>query len=176
MNSPASSFRGPDLRSISFDLPTPSTWIVLNHVNEHERRFEPGDDSVSYLCFKYRCKKRGDASKIAFVRIYQQVPHIGTEFEDSVTRARQAMTWTPPELVAYKTLTEKRSTVTPHLVGYLEEKQDSSASVPGGFLVSVAWEQVPGVQLGNNRGENIFWDMSRDQRDIIRKAFKKTYG
>jgi hypothetical protein len=38
------------------------------------------------------------------VRIYKQLPHLGTEFGDHATRANQARAWTPPELVAYKTL------------------------------------------------------------------------
>lgn len=78
-------------------------------------------------------------------------PHLGTEFDDYTTRAKQARAWTPPELVAYKTLTDKQSKVTPRLLGYREEEQESSALVPG-VLVSFAWEQVPGVQLGDTSG------------------------
>ncbi|CAI7630560.1 unnamed protein product [Penicillium glandicola] len=140
-------FQGPELHNIVFD-PTPSTWIILEHVNEHEHRKNPDHSSVSYASVKYRCRKYDDASKIA--------------------------AWTPPELVAYKTLTDKQSKVTPQLLGYREEKQASSALMPGGFLVSFVWEQVPGVQLGNSLGAKVFWGMSDDQRHIIREAFKKT--
>ncbi|KAJ5522201.1 hypothetical protein N7527_006316 [Penicillium freii] len=157
MTSQHSWFRGPEPRSI----------IVLKRVNEHEHRKDPEHSAVSYASVKYQCKKHGDASKIAFVRIYKQLPHLGTEFDDYATRAKQARAWTPPELVAYKTLTNKQSKVTPRLLGYREEEQESSALVPAGFLVSFAWEQVPGVQLGD-----IFWDMSDDQRHNIREAFK----
>ncbi|KAJ6146208.1 hypothetical protein N7497_008190 [Penicillium chrysogenum] len=101
-----------------------------------------------------------------------QLPPLGTEFGDHATRANQARAWTPPELVAYKTLTDKQSKVTPRLLGYKEEKQDSSAIVPAGFLVSFAWEQVPGVQLGDSLGGKVFWGMSDHQRHIIREAFK----
>ncbi|KAJ5575726.1 hypothetical protein N7535_002652 [Penicillium sp. DV-2018c] len=147
MTSQHSWFRGPEPRSIVFDAPTPSTWIVLKRVNEHEHRKHPHHSAVSYASVKYQCKKHGDASKIAF----------GVD---------------SPELVAYKTLTDKQSTVTPRLLGYKEEEQDSSALVPGGFLISFAWEQVPGVQLGDSLGAKVFWDMSPDQRRSIREAFK----
>ncbi|KAJ5448467.1 hypothetical protein N7445_003288 [Penicillium cf. griseofulvum] len=161
MASPHPWFRGPDLHSIVFDAPAPSTWIVLERVNEHEHRKDPDHSAISYASVKYRCKKRGDTSKIAFVRIYKQIPHLGTEFDDYTTRAKQARAWTPPELVAYKTLTDKK-----------EEEQESSALVPSGFLVSFAWEQVPGVQLGDSLGGKVFWDMNDNQRHIIREAFK----
>ncbi|KAJ5248133.1 hypothetical protein N7524_012093 [Penicillium chrysogenum] len=172
MTSQHSRFVGAELYSISFDAPTPSTWIVIERVNEHEHRKDPDHSAVSYASVKYRCKKDGDASKNAFVRIYKQLPHLGTEFGDHATRANQARAWTPPELVAYKTLTDKQSKVTPSLLGYKEEKQDSSAIVPAGFLVSFAWEQVPGVQLGDSLGGKVFWGMSDHQRHIIREAFK----
>ena len=172
MTSQHSWFLGPEPRSIVFDAPTPSTWIVLKRVNEHEHRKDPDHSAVSFASVKYQCKNHGDASKIAFVRIYKQLPHLGTEFDDYATRARQARVWTPPELVAYKTLTDKQSKVTPRLLGYREEEQESSALVPAGFLVSFAWEQVPGVQLGDSLGAKVFWDMSSDQRHIIREAFK----
>ncbi|KAJ5788966.1 uncharacterized protein N7518_005977 [Penicillium psychrosexuale] len=155
MTSQHSWFRGPELRSIVFDTP-PSTWIVLKRVNEHEHRKDPDHSAVSY----------------ASVKIYKQLPHLGTEFDDYATRARQARAWTPPELVAYKTLTDKQSEVTPRLLGYREEEQESSALVPAGFLVSFAWEQVPGIQLGDSLGAKVFWDMTVDQRHNIREAFK----
>ncbi|CDM38273.1 unnamed protein product [Penicillium roqueforti FM164] len=117
MTSQHSWFRGPELRSI--------------------HRKNPDHSAISYASVKYQCNKHGDASKIAFVRIYKQLPHLGTEFDDYTTRARQARAWTPPELVAYKTLTDKQSEVTPRLLGYREEEQESSALVPAGFLVSL---------------------------------------
>lgn len=172
MTSQHSGFQSPELHSIVFDAPAPSTWIVLERVNEHEHRKDPDHSAVSYTSVKYRCKKHGDDGKIAFVRIYRQIPHLGTEFYDHATRAKQARAWTPPELVAYKTLTDRQSSVTPRLLGYREEEQESSALIPSGFLVSFAWEQVPGVQLGDNLGGKVFWEMSDDQRHIIREAFK----
>ncbi|KAJ5895330.1 hypothetical protein N7495_007021 [Penicillium taxi] len=173
-------FRGPEIHSIIFDDPEPSTWIVLERLNEHENREDPerahikhpDHCTVSYASIKYRCKKQGDASKIAFVRMYKQIPHLGTEFDDHTTRAKQARAWSPPELIAYKTLTDKQSKFTHHLLGYREEEQESSALVSSGFLVSFAWEQVPGVQLGDSLGGKVFWDMSDDQRHTIRETFK----
>ncbi|KAJ5968591.1 hypothetical protein N7501_004839 [Penicillium viridicatum] len=172
MTSQNSCFQSPELHNIVFDAPAPSTWNVLKRVNQHEHRKDPGHSAVSYASVKYRCKKHGDDSKIAFVRTYRQIPHLGTEFDDYTTLAKQARVWTPPELVAYKTLTDRQSSVTPRLLGYREEEKESSALIPSGFLVSFAWEQVPGVQLGDNLGGKDFWDMSDDQRHIIREAFK----
>ena len=90
MTSQHSWFQSPELHSIVFDAPAPSTWIVLERVNEHEHRNDPNHSAVSYTSVKYRCKKHGDDSKIAFVRMYRQIPHLGTEFYDHATRAKQA--------------------------------------------------------------------------------------
>lgn len=68
-----------------------------------------------------------------------QIPYFGTEIDDKVTRARQAAPkWMPPELIAYKGLMDKKSDVTPRLLGWRREQQDESGLVPGGFLVSLA--------------------------------------
>ncbi|KAJ5479931.1 hypothetical protein N7530_005440 [Penicillium desertorum] len=141
MASPYPWFRGPELHSIVFDAPAPSTWIVLERVNEHEHREDPDHSAISYASVKYRCKKHGDASKIAFVRICKQIPHLNTEFDDYATRAKQARAWTPPELAVE---------CHPRLLGYREESKRAPLLYPPGFLVSFAWEQVPGVQLGAN--------------------------
>ncbi|KAJ5889039.1 hypothetical protein N7495_009080, partial [Penicillium taxi] len=79
----------PELRSIVFDAPEPSTWIVLERVNEHEHQRTPNTLLLS---------------PIPLLR----------------TGARNT---TPPELVVYKTLTDKQSRVTPRLLRYREEKQ-----------------------------------------------------
>ena len=87
-----------------------------------------------------------------------QVPCINTEFEDPATRASQAVQFKPRELRAYQILTKAKdkdkdgTQIAPQLLGYKEDRQDSSGLVPGGLLTWVAWEVLPGKQLGD-----LFW-------------------
>ncbi|CAG8155931.1 unnamed protein product [Penicillium nalgiovense] len=53
MASPHPWFRGPEFHSIVFDAPTPSIWIVLERVNEHEHRKEPDHSAISYAYNRY---------------------------------------------------------------------------------------------------------------------------
>ncbi|OQD62821.1 hypothetical protein PENPOL_c011G04336 [Penicillium polonicum] len=103
-----------------------------------------------------------------------QIPNFGTEIDDQATRAQQAApTWMPLELIAYKGLTDNQSDVTPRLIGWRKE-QDASGLVPGGFLVSLAWEEVPGTHLGDQLGSDAFWNLDEDERNRVRDAFKVT--
>lgn len=104
------------------------------------------------------------------IRVCVQVPHCGTEMEDPATRARQAIEYTPRELIAYKTFTQNGSTITPQLLGYTETRQDSLGLVPGGFLTWFAWSIVPGIRLGDFTGATKFWELEAEERDRIRLA------
>ncbi|OOQ90521.1 hypothetical protein PEBR_04313 [Penicillium brasilianum] len=107
------------------------------------------------------------------MRIYVQVPHRKTEMDDAVTRSRQAIKYGPPELIAYRDLTEKGSSDTPKLLGYKIGKQDRSGLVPGGFITWLVWEIVPGLRLGDGNGADPFWALERGERNQVRSAFQK---
>lgn len=176
MASDRSWFRGPPLDTISFDLPVPSKWKVIEKMNELASQIDDeGDEAVSWACIKYHCKNSNDKTQIAYIRIWMQIPYFGTEIDDQDTRARQAAPkWMPPELIAYKELMDKKSDITPRLLGWRREQQDESGLVPGGFLVSLAWEKVPGMQLGDQFGSDGFWNLDEDERNSVRDAFKVT--
>ncbi|KAH8426468.1 uncharacterized protein LDX57_004205 [Aspergillus melleus] len=167
-------FRGPQPQTISFELPSPSRWRVLEKVNELEAQMDEYSGVCSYACIKYRCQILGDRTQTSYVRIYKQIYHFGTEADDPATRARQAVDWIPPELRACKKMTDKGSTVTPRLLGWRRDKQYRTGLVPGGFIVSLAWEELPGIQLGDDYGADRFWELEREERDRVRKAFKNT--
>ncbi|OQE10104.1 hypothetical protein PENFLA_c093G07795 [Penicillium flavigenum] len=117
----------------------------------------------------YRCQNWNHKAQTAYIRIWKQIPHLETEIDDPDIRARQAKPkWIPQELIAYKELTDKNSGVTPRLLGWSREQQDGSGLVPGGFLVSLAWEEVPGTQLGDQLGSEAFWKLGQDERKRVR--------
>ncbi|KAF9249887.1 hypothetical protein DTO013E5_8696 [Penicillium roqueforti] len=110
MTSQHSWFRGPELRSIVFDAGLSSSALTNT-----------------------------STEKIPTTPLSPMPPSStsATNTEMLAKSRSQARAWTPPELVAYKTLTDKQSEVTPRLLGYREEEQESSALVPAGFLVSL---------------------------------------
>ncbi|KAJ5445224.1 hypothetical protein N7491_001306 [Penicillium cf. griseofulvum] len=63
----------------------------------------------------------------------------------------QPTTYNPPELIAYRDLTEKGSSDIPKLLGYKTDKQDRSGLVPGGFIIWLVWEIVPGLSASGIR-------------------------
>lgn len=109
------------------------------------------------------------------MRVYVQVPHTGYEGADKATRAREAIEFTPPELKAYKSLTDKGSQNTPPLLAYELGTQGSSDIVPNGHITWIVWKKVPGKRLGDFRSAFVYWNMDRDERDRIREAFLREF-
>lgn len=71
---------------------------------------------------------------------------------------------------AYTMLTEKGCASTPQLLQVKQEKQEPTDMVPGGQVVYLLVEKLPGKQLGSE-----FWELYQDKRDAIRRAFKTAW-
>lgn len=105
----------------------------------------------------------------AEMRVYLQVPAVGTENDLPEIRAQQATTFDPPELQAYKALSSDHwvSTFTPALLGYEQGVQGEQGLVPGGFYTIIVWEHVPGTPLGTgcwNDNNCLYWSFPREKR------------
>lgn len=161
---------------LTIDQPVPSQWEIVKKLNEYDLQLSEEHHRLglrlSLATTKLLCRDPKDHTKQAFMRISLQVPYRGTEMDDTDTRAKQATTLTPQELIAYQELTEK-SMSTPKLLGYRTTTQDSSGVVPGGFVVWLVWEMVPGLRLGSKDGSDVFWDLAYAEREEIRVSFVK---
>ncbi|PWY77338.1 hypothetical protein BO70DRAFT_63892 [Aspergillus heteromorphus CBS 117.55] len=106
-----------------------------------------------------------------------QIPLSGTEVEPSSDRAQQACSFIPDELMALKAMIECGSETqnTPRLLDYKEEKQDDTGLVPGGFIIWIVWEIVPGIRLGNEIGADEFWNLELDERRVIQRMLPGEY-
>jgi hypothetical protein len=93
--------------------------------------------------------------------------------DDADTRGQQATVYTPPELTALLDLTRKRSSNTPKLFGYKIGTQDRLGLVPGGLIVWLVWEIVPGLRLGDSDGADSFWGLESSEREQVRSVFIK---
>ncbi|KAJ5492654.1 hypothetical protein N7539_001400 [Penicillium diatomitis] len=147
---------------------------ILENLSEHdyqvniEENKESGRRSLASA--KYLCSDPKSRTRKALMRIYAQVPHGKTEMHDTATRSQQATTFEPLELIAYRDLTERGSSETPGLLGYKTGKQDRSGLVPGGFMIWLVWEIVPGLRLGDGNGADAFWALESDERERVRMA------
>lgn len=155
----------------------PETWVITAKLEEYslrmyqkdiEEKLGPGFAFAKYLCFR-----KGDQSrKQEFMRIYQQIPTVETEYGRFETRAEQAVPPIDlPELKAFVELTMHSCPVVPRLLGYQEGTQGKDGRVPGGFLVSVVWEKVPGEPLS----QEYFWSLEFEHREAIRQEFRRVY-
>ncbi|OOQ87318.1 hypothetical protein PEBR_17817 [Penicillium brasilianum] len=158
---------------ISLDQPVPSRWKVIEKLSENDGQLTEAEyrrgERLSYATTQLLCCDPRHTKHLAFMRIYLQVPYSGSETEDADTRAKQAITHIPRELLAYQDLTTQDLGFTPKLLGYKISTQDKSGFVPGGFAVWLVWEKVPGVRLS----ENEFWALQHPEREEIRQYFVK---
>lgn len=157
----------------------PRDWIIINKLDEESRPITQSDFASgmgpAFTAGKYLCRpSAGNENKLAFMRIYKQIPLDGTRLDSSSVRKAQASNLHDHghvELDALKHLTESGCTVTPRLLGYQIGKQDANDLVPGGYILHLVWERVPGDPLDIDE----FWSLPYDKREFIRDKFKKAY-
>lgn len=102
------------------------------------------------------------------------IPWRGTATKPAHVRAKQAeansTSGTIREIKALQCLTDADCSFTPALYGLKQEVQNSSMWVPGGHIVYILMEKLPGINLSN-----FFHDLDRKERDQCREAFKKAW-
>lgn len=164
---------------ITLKHPDLSRWKILEKLHEHDRQLPESEvhnkdyskEPPSYASILLLCRNADDRAKEAFMRIYAQVPWTNSEMDDPQTRGEQAMkNFEPQELIAYQALLKAGAPNAPKLLGWKTSHQDRSGLVPGGFTVTLAWEKVPGLRLGDHTGAHTFWSLPDKEKDLIRKA------
>lgn len=121
---------------------------------------------------RFLCHLKEDPAKKAFMRIYQQIPIMGTKLSKLYVRAQQAAPPDPyPELDALKLLKKLHCDAVPALLGYHQGKQEADDFVPGGHITYIVWDKVPGDSLTKEK----FWSLDRLSRDAIRAEFRIAY-
>jgi hypothetical protein len=172
-------------KTITFEQPEHTAWIItakLSQQNSQLEEFdvEPGLPSWAFATFLVRNPATGQE---AYMRVYQQVPHLGTEFFPVDERAKQATPSYHREVHALKAFHEQKSTITPALLAIKEDVQDSQGFVPGGYVIHIVFQRVPGVRLADDRilpgwrdsPHAFFAKFSDLEREQIRMWFDKEY-
>ncbi|CAG8059037.1 unnamed protein product [Penicillium nalgiovense] len=117
------------------------------------------------------------------MRVYMQVPHPSTEFEPREVRRRQAALCPHHEVNALKCFHQEHATMTPAVLGIREKLQGDYDVVPGGYIVYMVFQHVPGFRLADDQGAPVpgyplhtfFRKFEREERDKIRDEFDKNY-
>ena len=100
----------------------PKTWEIIEKIEEDivtqsEQNFIDGR-GPAYIAGKFLCRPSGAQGPLKFLRIYQQIPWLGTELRKASVRAAQATgPFEPPELQALKHFKQQGCKVVPELLG-----------------------------------------------------------
>jgi hypothetical protein len=168
-----------------FQSPQSITWTIEDKVSQHTRQREapqPGEPGFKPSSAEATFHVRRDSNgQIAFMRVHMQVPHPGTEYEDIEDRRLQASLCPHTEVQALMDFHNANATMTPALLGIKEEFQGSDGCVPGGYIVFIVFEKVPGIRLADDQSapypgfplHTFFRRFERKERNAIREQFDK---
>ncbi|CAL5866920.1 uncharacterized protein PFLUO_LOCUS1132 [Penicillium psychrofluorescens] len=159
---------------VDFKQPEHYTWRIAERLGEdctQADKTETDGGAKSGATGLFLCENILDTFQRVHMRIYMQVPLIGTEFDPPFKRAEQAIHGTPQEAAAFLKFYDEGSTITLALLRYKNTTQDDNMSVPGGFLIFLVWEIVPGLRLGNRVSRKQFFNLDQAERNLIRETF-----
>ncbi|KAL4950203.1 hypothetical protein BDW69DRAFT_187577 [Aspergillus filifer] len=161
--------------------PNGSEWRIAKKLSERAISSQPlayelGEDtSEAQAVFQVQQVHGPCVGEKAMLKVRMQIPE---GFEDNVSsdpevRAQYASetpsAWTIQEFQTLSWLTQRGCSVTPRLLHTMNLGQDDDTMpVPGGWLVCMLMEMVPGVPMTE------FCYYNRAQRDKIRQAFLRS--
>lgn len=158
-------------------------WTIeakLSQENDQRGEEDIGDGcQISHAVATFRVYNQQNGIR-ALMRVYLQVPLIGTEFDPPSDRARQASRTKFNEITATEAFIRHQSTVTPQVFAIDEGIQDDQCPVPGGYIARLVFAKVPGVRLGENHLiptpdclTDFFQKFDPAERDMIREVFSE---
>ena len=169
-------------KELIFSWPKPTAWITTTKLFEDFSRFtvrqvespHVGGWKLSFAVTLFTCRSVSNPEQEAFVKVYKQVPHVGTEFDSHQARRAQAGEKTHADIDAYKRFMEAQASYLPVCLGHKVERQDYSDCVPGGGCISITSRSArcPACLCLN---EELFWSFNDTKREAICKAFLCAY-
>jgi hypothetical protein len=152
------------------------TWVIDKKLSERSQSMTQQDVTdglgLPFAAAKFLCHRKEYPSKKAFMRIYLQIPIIGTQYQSPQIRRKQAAKPQPHvELTTLKALKKLECDIVPDLLAYQEGKQGEDSIVPGGYITYVVWDKVPGEPLSVEE----FWGLDLESRQAIRGKFREAF-
>lgn len=126
---------------------------------------------LSFSVALFLCRNTSHPEQEAFVKVYKQVPHSGTEFDSHAVRKAQAGKRMHPDIVAYKLFMQKKARYLPICLGEKLEFQDDYDVVPQGYIRYVVYSKLPGIRLD----KTLYRSLDDAQCEAIRNAFLSVY-
>ena len=104
-------------KELIFSWPKPTAWITTTKLFEDFSRFtvrqvespHVGGWKLSFAVTLFTCRSVSNPEQEAFVKVYKQVPHVGTEFDSHQARRAQAGEQTHADIDAYKRFMEAQA-------------------------------------------------------------------
>ncbi|RLL97786.1 hypothetical protein CFD26_106189 [Aspergillus turcosus] len=161
---------------VTLDSPSHQTWVIDKKLSERREWMTQQEVTdglgLPFAAAKFLCHRKENPSKKAFMRIYLQIPVIGTIYQSPQIRRKEAAQPQPHrELTTLKALKELECDVVPDLLAYQEGEQGEDSIVPGGYITYVVWDKVPGEPLDAEE----FWKLDLGSRQAIRDKFREAY-
>ncbi|CAK41072.1 uncharacterized protein An12g02300 [Aspergillus niger] len=167
-----------DYIGLELAFPGGSTWKIERKIKEAENLHTQGEYEIwkctSQARATFVCSKvAGNGPPTALIKIHMQIPFFKTATEEPSERAKQADPEIPhlasSEVKALTILTESKCSSSPYLIDSMH-RQQTDGWVPGGYIHYNAMEMLPGVTVCDH-----YDGMERQERDELRKAFKKAW-
>lgn len=170
-----------------FQVPTATQWKIDDKLSQGQNQREKADSrhpasNPSSAATTFRVQGLGRNGRVAYMRVILRIPHLETEYESPDIRRQQATLCHSGELEAYKKFHAQNAEMTPSLLAIKEEAQKNDGFVPGGFVVLVVYEKVPGIRLAEDDTcypglplHTFFTKFNRAERDKIREKFNEVY-
>ncbi|KAF4216556.1 hypothetical protein CNMCM8980_001993 [Aspergillus fumigatiaffinis] len=133
------------------------TWVINKKLSERSQWMAQQNVAdglgLPFAAAKFLCHRKENPSKKAFMRIYLQIPVIGTQYQSPQIRRKQAaQPQAHVELTTLKALKELRCDIVPDLLAYQEGSK-------------------PKIPLS----EEQFWELDLESRQAIRDKFREAF-
>ncbi|CRL23565.1 unnamed protein product [Penicillium camemberti] len=171
---------------ITFEKPKPTEWTIVAKLSQEacqKHMLDVQDGAGPSYAVATFCVCSDLDGQQAYMRVYLQVPHEGTQWLPPNERAKQAAAGYHSEVEAMKAFYEQGSTITPTLLAISEDIQDKQGIIPGGYIIHCIFQRVPGLRLADDNiapeyrptPHKFFLAFSKPERDHIRMVFDKEY-
>ena len=182
MNNPEAAEFVCDLEGTEVTLDSPSesplrqTWVIDKKLSERSQPMTQQEVTeglgLPFAAARFLCHLKEDPSKKAFMRVYLQIPVIGTQYQSPQNRRKQAAKPQQHiELTTLKVFKKLECNVVPDLLACQEGKQGEDSIVPRGYITYVVWDKVSGESLDEER----FWVLDFESRKAIRARFREFF-
>ncbi|KAE8375412.1 hypothetical protein BDV26DRAFT_295063 [Aspergillus bertholletiae] len=156
----------------------PCSWEIVEKLQENSQWFSKWEFEECKFCSEssgvFVCKDTKTSIQ-AIMKIRIQIPFYEARNYPSDQRAKQAQgvisERTENEIEALGYLTSSKCPSIPKLIAWKHEIQDRDGCVPGGCVDYIVMEKLKGITLSDIP----VYDMTPEQKQILRLAFKKAY-